>query len=613
MNWRHFQAMVWLRWRLRLNQLKRDGIVSTVILAILAVVLACSAVGLFIGMVIGGFALRNESPAVVMYVWDGLVFLFLLWWVVGLLMDLQRMDVLSLDKFMHLPVSLASAFVINYLSSMASLGLALFVSAAAGLSLGLCLAKGPAMLLLLPLTAAFLLMVTALSYQFQGWLASMMANQRRRRTIIVFVTFVFLLVAQAPNVVFNVLRPWDNPVQREREKSARAALDARRADLERSFAAKEISEEKYYAVHQQIWQEYQQQSTAAFEPWQRGIWLVNLLLPAGWLPLGAMASAEGRLGIAALSILGLSLIGTASLWRSYRTTLRLYTGYFTAGSARTVPQAARKKAEKSRPPLVEKKLPGVSEQVSAIALSCLLSLWRSPEVKLVLVMPLVLVLIFGSMAFANASGEPPTFLRAFLPSGAMAMILITMSQLVGNQFGLDRSGFRAFVLGPVPRRDILFAKNLAAAPFALGTGLVLAVGFQLLYPAPLDYFLAAPFLLVSMYLAFCLLANVVSIIAPLALRPGNMRPVKVGGTTYVLYMLFTLLMPVVLAPMFLPLIAAVALAELAGTTGWPICLSLSLLECGAMVFCYRLGVNGEGRWLQQREQKILAVVAVKEE
>ena len=47
--------------------------------------------------------------------------------------------------------------------------------------------KGILLLPVLPALAAFLLMVTALTYQFQGWLASLMSNPRRRRTVIVVI------------------------------------------------------------------------------------------------------------------------------------------------------------------------------------------------------------------------------------------------------------------------------------------------------------------------------------------------------------------------------------------------------------------------------------------
>ena len=54
---------------------------------------------------------------------------------------------------------------------------------------------------MLPLSAAFLLMVTALTYQFQGWLASLMSNPRRRRTVVVAATAVFVLIFQLPNLL----------------------------------------------------------------------------------------------------------------------------------------------------------------------------------------------------------------------------------------------------------------------------------------------------------------------------------------------------------------------------------------------------------------------------
>src|SRR5262249_32383971 len=127
-------------------------------------------------------------------------------WMVGLITELQRSEALSLEKFLHLPVSLKNAFLINYFSSLFTLNLFLFVPAALGLSLGLIVARGPALVWLVPLVAAFVLMVTALTYQFQGWLASMMVNPRRRRTIIVVVTAVFILICQLPNLL-GLLQP----------------------------------------------------------------------------------------------------------------------------------------------------------------------------------------------------------------------------------------------------------------------------------------------------------------------------------------------------------------------------------------------------------------------
>ena len=53
----------------------------------------------------------------------------------------------------------------------------------------------------LPVMAAFLFALTAITYQFQGWLASMMSNPRKRRTVIVFGDARFFIAGrlQTPN------------------------------------------------------------------------------------------------------------------------------------------------------------------------------------------------------------------------------------------------------------------------------------------------------------------------------------------------------------------------------------------------------------------------------
>src|SRR5260370_18864679 len=151
--------------------MRRGGTANTVIAVLLVVgIVLLAPVLSLIFFLMGLFVLKDYSAGIIMYVWDGLVVAFLFSWLLGLMIELQRSDALSLDKFLHLPVSLKSAFLINYLSSLLSLSMVLFLPAMIALSLALVLAKGPGMLLLLPLLAGFLLMVTGITHQFQGWL-----------------------------------------------------------------------------------------------------------------------------------------------------------------------------------------------------------------------------------------------------------------------------------------------------------------------------------------------------------------------------------------------------------------------------------------------------------
>src|SRR5205807_1005933 len=127
-NGQHFRAFLWLRWRLRVNQTRRGGMVNTILLALLGVAVIALSIILFVAfLLIGLLALPKASPAILLYVWDGLVVGFLFCWTIGLLADLQRSEPLSLDRFLHLPVSLGSAFVINYLSSLLSVTLIVFL------------------------------------------------------------------------------------------------------------------------------------------------------------------------------------------------------------------------------------------------------------------------------------------------------------------------------------------------------------------------------------------------------------------------------------------------------------------------------------------------------
>ena len=81
------------------------------------------------------------------------------------------------------------------------LSLIIFLPVMLAFALALVIVKGVSMLLVLPLLAAFVLMVTAVTYQFQGWLALLMSNPRRRRTVIMVTTLTFVLIVQLPNLL----------------------------------------------------------------------------------------------------------------------------------------------------------------------------------------------------------------------------------------------------------------------------------------------------------------------------------------------------------------------------------------------------------------------------
>ena len=80
-------------------------------------------------------------------------------------------------------------------------------------------------------------MMTAVTYQFRGWLASMMENPRRRRTIIAAVPVLFIVAVQLPNMWNNLARA------RAERREARAEARRTKETLDKDLAAGRITRE----------------------------------------------------------------------------------------------------------------------------------------------------------------------------------------------------------------------------------------------------------------------------------------------------------------------------------------------------------------------------------
>ena len=616
MNWQHFQAFVWLRWRMMVNQWRRAGAFNAVLMMVIAVGAVVVAVPLLIGsFAMGVNAIPKGTPMHLLYVWDGLIVAFLFTWMIGLITELQRSEPLSLSKFLHLPVSVKSAFLINYFSSLLRLSLIFFVPMMLGYSLALVFVKGAMLLTVLPALAAFLLMVTALTYQFQGWLSSLMSNPRRRRLVVVAVTVIFVLGAQLPSLLSSNVAPFLTS-QAEQLRQLTKEMD----ELNRAFQANEVDGKEFtrrlkeLVDHDEL--ATKQADSELPEQVEGSALLANLVLPIGWLPLGVKGAAEGRLIPALLGILGMTLIGSASLWRAYRTTVGVYQGQATVRGSQPSSRVASTPAGlgKTRTLLLERRIPGLSEPVTAITLGGLRSLLCSPEAKMMLLSPLIMAVIFGTMLLRRSGLQNVSdWIRPLFGVGAMFVVLFGVLQLMSNQFGFDRGGFRIFVLSAASRRDILLGKNLAFAPFVAGMALVLLVAVQVFVPMRVDHFLAMFPQFVSMFLLFCLLTNLLSIYAPIYIAAGALRHSKPKMSVVLSQLLtFVILFPLTQVLTLLPL----GIEVLIKSQGWipqvPVYLILSLLQCALVVLIYRLLLSWQGGLFQSREQQIVEIVTNRE-
>jgi hypothetical protein len=478
-----------------------------------------------------------------------------------------------------------------------------------GFALALVFVKGMVMLPVLLALAAFLLMTTALTYQVQGWLAALMTNPRRRRTVIVVTTMIFVLIVQLPNLLnFFAFSGMGQRVDPS------AALLEEYTKLDRGAASREFDAKELARQHQELARKVQiakqQADRSIVERVERTARLVNLVLPIGWLPLGVAYAAEGHVIPSILGLLGMTIIGSASLHRAYATTVGIYQGRFTSRRGpQAVAVAPAPGAAKPKALMVEARLPGFSEPVSSIALAGLRSLVRSPEAKMMLLTPVILIPIFGSM-LARSGHRVPESIRPLVAIGGMALVLLGVLQMMANQFGFDRDGFRVFVLCAAPRRAILLGKNLVFAPLALGMGAILLAILQVLCPMRLDHLLAMVPQYVAMFLLFCIVTNLLSIYAPLHVAAGSLKPSSPKLATALLQLaMIMVLFPLTQAALLLPLGIEAAMHFLGWAAGVPIYLVLALAELAAVVALYHFALVWQGGLLQAREQRILEAVA----
>jgi ABC-2 type transport system permease protein len=586
MNREQLRTILWLRWRLTRNQWQRSGGFG----AVLAIIVAVGAVVLggmsFVGALFGAArGLGEAQPQVVMGIWFGVTAAFLLFWVIGLMAELQRAETIDLQRLMHLPVGLGQMFVINYVASLLALSIILIVPAMTGLAIGLSWSRGAAMLLLLPLGWSMVFMITAWTYCLRGWLASMMTNPRRRRAIIMGITLGFILTAQLPNLYFNVLGRDDRPQRRSgaTDEEAQRERELRRATQRERFA-KLIEAQRY--------------------------------IPPLWLPYGALALAEQRILPALLGTLGCAGLGVIGLRRAYRSTLRFYQGETGGRAGARVAEAVTAASiapGKGTRNWLELRPPVIPEQAAVVALGALRSMLRAPEVKMAWGTAFIVTVILGASLLFRSAPRMPEAAKPFVVVLAMSFSLFMLVQFFGNQFGYDRQGFRAFVLSPVDRRLILLGKNLATWPVGGSFGLLLLGLMVFWLNISLMIAAAALLQLATLLLLASLAGNLLSILVPFRIELGSMKPTKMPALAMVVMVLCQFLFPVITLPVCVPPLAEYLWLRVGGSAFVPVNFLLSLLLAALAATLYWQTLGPLGRLLERREIRILNTVTAGQE
>ena len=123
--------------------------------ALLMAMGAVAAGGTFLlALSLGLFWLPNASPVGVLMAWDGVLLAFLFFRGVGMATDLRVDDTLSMQNFLHLPMTPSDVFVLNAIALHLRPSPLIFGAAFLGLALASIFALGPGHAILLPLALA---------------------------------------------------------------------------------------------------------------------------------------------------------------------------------------------------------------------------------------------------------------------------------------------------------------------------------------------------------------------------------------------------------------------------------------------------------------------------
>ncbi|MEQ1827643.1 MAG: hypothetical protein ABL921_16915 [Pirellula sp.] len=633
----HFQTFLWLRWRIRVNQLSHSSAIGKALAAVLLVAVVMSSMFFFIASYTVGAIVPQYVPQGSYFLfWDGFILVFGFVWLMHVITDLQRSDAVTFDRILQLPVSFWQAFAVNYLSSLISLPFLCIASIGIGFSLGSCISIGPRALLLLIPFFATIAAATALTYQLQGWLAAIMANPRRRQMVIILLPLIIIVISQIPAIfatrfahrmestrkrapaagqMAKELRPLDAPVVVPSEttvgveNSTSESTEQRATNDNKAVSNSESRPEMDEAARHANDSESRARE---YDKFIQVMTQLNFWLPPLWMAGSAQSIVAGSGHYLWQSAL-LAIVAYLSLRRNYRQTLRYYRGEGdTTGSNRielakeSSTQAIPSRESKTK--MIEWQIPWVDETTSAMITMTWQSMKRAPEVKMYFLLPFIFpVVMLGVLPSIRLPGIE--HVKACFLIAASGFALLISSGIMGNQFGYDRAGFRAFVLSPMPRDRILFGRNLAMFPILVVQLLVLTIGMGLLSGLAFDKLIACLILSLSMIPLFVLLFNVMSMLAPFPIAAGSIQPKHFDLTPVLLSMLLTSITPLIAFLAMIPIGVDWAIGFwMSKASAIPMAMLISFLWFLGSLFLYRWILPLQGILLAKREKEILRIV-----
>ncbi|MFM7072437.1 MAG: hypothetical protein ACKO38_11675 [Planctomycetota bacterium] len=577
MNIDHLRTLIWLRWRLTANTFNRLEMSSKALrLFFAAWAVSISWSSFFLVVAFSNWLLPSVWNDVLLLTWNALVAGFVAFWLIGMLNELRQPEAISWDKCLYLPISAREAFLLNFGSSTLSLPNFLFVPPMAGLSLSMAIRYGGGFWGGLLLVPCFVLMSTAGAFHLRSWLALILKNQRRRRLAATAAGVFIAISFQLPGLLHEATQE-NLPIAGNRND----------------------------------------QRAAAQEAFVRNVSQIDRFVPPLWLAAGweSIGRGSGWGGLAAgtgmLALTGFSLV------RSYRLMLNQYRGESVGGAVGRPQSKARTPPESSETPVafrgpeagrrnwLEFELPWLNRPQSAMAMMTWRCLARTPELQVACFMPILMLVLGFGLAAWRAKGIFPDWSHPLI---AVALCYLGMSgplQLILNQFGFDRHGFRSVILSPAGEFDILFGRGFAIAVLSIVTALPVLIASHCIWRLQPSHLAATVSQIGCIVLSGCLCGNITAIFGPIGAMSKSAQ-VRIGPVLLSMTAMSVSVMPL------LPSIAMLGIEWVVKDTGWlasvPFYLIGSVTTFAVLVVVHRPMIRWQGTLLRRQRLRILETV-----
>jgi len=330
-----------------------------------------------------------------------------------------------------------------------------------------------------------------------------------------------------------------------------------------------------------------------------------------WTPPGALAYAlthglrKGNAPGYALAIAAIAAYSAALIAISYRLSRRAI-----LGGGR--PRRARVRSETTATSDYSGwRIPFLSPAISAVLEKELRYLMRNAQVRMMTVMPLILIVIrmMNGRRFNQASSAATNFSSDFYKYGEGLMatvgvlyVFLILGGLFCNQFAYESGGMRTLILSPVDRKTVLIGKNLATSIVALvfSTGL-LTINELVFRDLTLKTILFVALSWIIFASLMSVMGNSLSMRFPKRMNFG--KRLNVSG---------------VVGLLLIPMVLLLALGPLAATAAGYVARSVSLEYVTLAVLAllsvgfYLLMIGAQGELLEKRELEILETVNVED-